>query len=130
MAIAGLNTPAIAEIDHFAIAAAPARLFDDAIGGRIDRLAGSAGHIDTRVHHNAAVERIVADTEVAGHRKAYDRLQRRNRKHRLLQRVDLRPACEQLPERPIAVPTGSASCRERVWQYVDISVARGTLKKK
>src|SRR3546814_4950935 len=61
MAIAGLNTPAMAEIDHFAIAAAPARLFDDAIAGRIDRLAGSAGHIDTRVHHNAAVERIVAD---------------------------------------------------------------------
>src|SRR3546814_4532487 len=76
MAIAGLNTPAIAEIDHFAIAAAPARLFDDAIGGRIDRLAGSAGHVDARVHHNAAIERIVADTEVAGHRKASDRLQR------------------------------------------------------
>src|SRR3546814_15548953 len=118
MAIAGLNTPAIAEIDHFAIAAAPARLFDDAIGGRIDRLAGSAGHIDTRVHHNAAVERIVADTEVAGHRKAYDRLLPRNRKHPLLLRVDLRPACEQLPDRRIAVQIGRTAWRVRGCQYV------------
>src|SRR3546814_10633612 len=38
MPIARFNAPAMGKVDHVAIAAAPARLFDDAIGGRVDRL--------------------------------------------------------------------------------------------
>src|SRR3546814_7420173 len=80
MPIARFNAPAMGKVDHVAIAAAPARLFDDAIGGRVDRLSGPSGHVDPGVHRRTAVEGIVADAEVAGERIAAHRLQRGNGK--------------------------------------------------
>src|SRR3546814_3895836 len=91
------------KVDHVAIAAAPARLFDDAIGGRVDRLSGPSGHVDPGVHRRTAVEGIVADAEVAGERIAAHRLQRGNGKHALFKRVDLGPARKQLAKRRVAV---------------------------
>src|SRR3546814_3193486 len=73
MPIARFNAPAMGKVDHVAIAAAPARLFDDAIGGRVDRLSGPSGHVDPGVHRRTAVEGIVADAEVAGERIAAHR---------------------------------------------------------
>src|SRR3546814_19571733 len=79
----------------------PARLFDDAIGGRVDRLSGPSGHVDPGVHRRTAVEGIVADAEVAGERIAAHRLQRGNGKHALFKRVDLGPARKQLAKRRV-----------------------------
>src|SRR3546814_18225959 len=95
MPIARFNAPAMGKVDHVAIAAAPARLFDDAIGGRVDRLSGPSGHVDPGVHRRTAVEGIVADAEVAGERIAAHRLQRGNGKHALFKRVDLGPRSEE-----------------------------------
>src|SRR3546814_14553796 len=89
---ARFNAPALGKVDHVAIASAPARLLDDAIGGRVDRLSGPSGHVDPGVHRRTAVEGIVADAEVAGERIAAHRLQRGNGKHALIKRVDLGPA--------------------------------------
>src|SRR3546814_7222265 len=96
-------TLVLSKVDHVAIAAAPARLFDDASGGRVDRLSGPSGHVDPGVHRRTAVEGIVADAEVAGERIAAHRLQRGNGKHALFKRVELGPARKQLAKRRVDV---------------------------
>ena len=58
VAVARREAVAVVDLDHLAVAAAPARGLDGAVGGGAHRVAGAAAEIEAGVHRRPAEERI------------------------------------------------------------------------
>ena len=63
VAVAGRQTVAVIDLDHFAVAAAPAGGGRPCRCGRVDRVAGVAAEIESGVHAPARAEWIDAHAE-------------------------------------------------------------------
>src|SRR6266568_2651720 len=63
VAVARREAVAMVDLDHVAVAAAPARGFDDAVGGGADRVAGLAAEVEAAMHRGPAQEGVRPHTE-------------------------------------------------------------------
>src|ERR1051325_7693225 len=79
VAVARRKSVAVVDLDHLAVAAAPAGGFHGAVGGGAHRVAGAAAEVETGVHRRPAEERIGPHAE-AGRQVdlAEDRLSHRH----------------------------------------------------
>src|SRR3954465_6236427 len=91
MPVTGRKTVAVVDLDHLAVAAAPAGSGHRAGRGGVDCLAGFAAEVDAGVHRWPAEERIEPHAE-SGRQVdfAFDRLSHRDRTERPGQAIDLR----------------------------------------
>ncbi len=90
MAVARRKAVAVIDLDHVAVAAAPARGFHGAVGGDAHRIAGLAAEVEAAVHRRPAEERIRPHAE-AGRQidLAHDRLSHRHCGHGARQPLDV-----------------------------------------
>ena len=98
MSVARLDALAVVDLDEIAVATRPLGAIHVPIGGGINRGADRAGNIHAGMHRCSAAEWIGADAVIAGEAQPFDWLGRRDRDHRLLERIELLPGHEQRAE--------------------------------
>src|SRR3546814_13252923 len=95
-------------------------LHDEIVGVLIEDRA------ETRIHALGFLERLmIFELDRLGRHRPHAVLRDRPQEQDLVQALAMIVRVG-----PEAVQIGRASCRERVWQYVEISVGAGTFKKK